>query len=400
MLSTAVVPAPRPCWRRCGTRPRPLFTDAKDGYVSEAELPKTLDADTPDVAPQPAVAAAPPPARRSNSLAWLALLLALLAGAAAGWTYWQLRQGTSAEVVADSSVAEALAELSSENRRLLERLETLESNVPDQRPLREAVTDLQAEQQKHGVRLERLQGDGRRELRLAEAEHLLRLASLRLSALQDVDSAVALIEGADEVLREQDDPTSFAARRELTRVLEALRTRPQPDRTGLYLKLATLRDEAFALTDSVPEFQRREAEMHEGVEQGHWERWREQLSSYVRIEFDAEQDIRPLLAGQSLAQVRLALGLALEQAQWAVLNGEEKVYQEAMGQAREVLESHFSENRPQVEALSQRLKTLAEEPISFATPDITPALEAFQAYLLRRQARPEPGQGDTAEAGQ
>jgi uroporphyrin-3 C-methyltransferase len=368
--------------------------------VSEAELPKTLDADTPDVAPQPAVAAAPPPARRSNSLAWLALLLALLAGAAAGWTYWQLRQGTSAEVVADSGVAEALAELSSENRRLLERLETLESNVPDQRPLREAVTDLQAEQQKHGVRLERLQGDGRRELRLAEAEHLLRLASLRLSALQDVDSAVALIEGADEVLREQDDPTSFAARRELTRVLEALRTRPQPDRTGLYLKLATLRDEAFALTDSVPEFQRREAEMHEGVEQGHWERWREQLSSYVRIEFDAEQDIRPLLAGQSLAQVRLALGLALEQAQWAVLNGEEKVYQEAMGQAREVLESHFSENRPQVEALSQRLKTLAEEPISFATPDITPALEAFQAYLLRRQARPEPGQGDTAEAGQ
>lgn len=368
--------------------------------MSEAELPKSLDAETPDVAPPLAAPAAPAPAPRSNALAWLALLLALLAGAAAGWTYWQQRQGNAVEGGADSGMSEALAQLSSENRRLLERLQTLESNVPDQRPLRAAITDLQAEQQKHAVRLERLQGDGRRELRLAEAEHLLRLASLRLSALQDVDSAVALIEGADTVLREQDDPTAFAARRELTRALEALRTRPQPDRTGLYLKLAALRDEAFALTDSVPEFQRRPAMVPEGSESGHWARWWEQLSSYVRIEFDAEQDIRPLLAGQSLAQVRLALGLALEQAQWAVLNGEEKVYQEAMDQAREVLESHFSENRPQVEALSQRLKTLAEEQISFAAPDITPALEAFQAYLLRRQARPESGQGDSAEVGQ
>lgn len=366
--------------------------------MSEAELPKTTE-EVADASPQPAVAATPP-ARSAGLLAGLALLLALLACAGAAWSVWQLRQSGAGQVIEDSGQTEALADLSGENRRLQERLDALESGLPEQRQLRAAVVDLQAAQQRHGQRLERLQGDGRGELRLAEAEHLLRLASLRLSALQDVGSAVALIEGADTVLREQDDPSAFAARRELARALEALRSRPQPDRTGLYLRLGALRTEAFALVDSAPEFERRQASAPQGEEEEHWTRWWQQLSSYVRIEFDAEQDIRPLLAGQSLAQVRLAFGLALEQAQWAVLNGEERVYRQAMEQAREVLESHFSENRSQVQALSQRLQTLADEPVSFAAPDIAPALEAFQAYLLRRQSPAAAEQADPAESGQ
>ena len=366
--------------------------------MSEAELPKPLD-DSPDVSAQPTVPPAPP-ARGQSALAGLALLLALLACAGVAWGLWQQRQVVGAEVIEDSGMAEALADLSSQSLRLQEQFDGLSARVAEQRQLRAALTDLQAEQQRHGQRLERLQGDGRRELRLAEAEHLLRLASLRLSALQDVDSAVALLEGADQVLREQDDPTAFAARRELARALEALRTRPQPDRTGLYLKLDALRVEAFALTDEVPQFQPGEAGGAQGEEPDHWSRWWTQLSRYVRIEFDAEQDIRPLLAGQSLAQVRLALGLALEQAQWAVLNGEKEVYEKALDQAREVLESQFSTNRPQVQALSQRLQALSGETVSYAAPDITPALEAFQAYLARRQAPAGEQRDEATESGQ
>lgn len=359
--------------------------------MSEAELPKTVD-ETPETLALPAPSEPP---RRSNAPAWLALLLALGAAGAAGWSVWQLRQQVAVQPAAESGLSQALAELSSENRALLVRLEKLEQAAPAQRQLQGALTDLQAQQQAHAQQLERLQGDGRSELRLAEAEHLLRLASLRLSALQDVDSAVALVEGADEVLREQNDPAAFAARRELARALEALRSRPQPDRTGLYLSLAALREEVFALTDSVPVFERSQPAPEEG--QAHWSRWLDQLSGYVRIEFDAEQDIRPLLAGQSLDQVRLALGLALEQAQWAVLNGEAQVYAKAIDQAREILESHFSVSRSEVAAVSGRLQELAQAPVSFTSPDLTPALQAFQAYLVRRQG-PAPVAEDEGES--
>lgn len=367
--------------------------------MSEAEQPKILD-ESPDVAPQPAVAAPAAPARRSNAPAWLALLLALLACAAAGWSVWQLRQADGVQGEAETGRAAALNRLANQNERLQQRLDALDSDIPKQRELVATLADLQAEQQRHGQRLESLQGDGRSELRLAEAEHLLRLAGLRLSALQDVDSAVALLEGADGVLRDQNDPAAFAARRELARALEALRSRPQPDRTGLYLRLGALRAEALALVDSAPEFERRQASAPDGAEEDHWARWWQQLSSYVRIEFDADQDIRPLLAGQSLAQVRLAFGLALEQAQWAVLNGEEKVYREALEQARDLLQSHFSGNRSQVQALSLRLQTLADEPVGFSVPDVTPALEAFQAYLLRRQSPAPVEPAAPVESGQ
>lgn len=65
--------------------------------------------------------------------------------------------------------------------------------------------------------METVLGASRKDWRLAEAEHLLRLASLRLSALQDINSAQALVQGADEILREQDDPGAFGAREQLAR---------------------------------------------------------------------------------------------------------------------------------------------------------------------------------------
>ncbi|MQT72676.1 heme biosynthesis operon protein HemX, partial [Pseudomonas sp. FSL R10-0071] len=60
-----------------------------------------------------------------------------------------------------------------------------------------------------------------------------------------------------------------------------------------------------------------------------WEQWWDEISHYIRIDFNADKNVRPLLAGQSLTQVRLALSLALEQAQWAALNGLASVYTQA-----------------------------------------------------------------------
>ena len=95
----------------------------------------------------------------------------------------------------------------------------------------------------------------RQDWRLDEAEHLLRLATVRLSALQDVASAEALVLAADEILREQDDPAAFAASEQLSRSLEALRTTERPDRVGLFLQLGALREQAATLNPLAPTFE-------------------------------------------------------------------------------------------------------------------------------------------------
>src|SRR5690606_11120257 len=141
-----------------------------------------------------------------------------------------------------------------------------------------------------------------------------------------------LVQGADDILRAQNDPQAFAARGELIKVLEALRSLPQVDRSGLFLQLAALRGQIDGLQMLAPEYLAPD-EVPSTVSVSDSSRWAElwqQLSRYVRIDLHADQDVRPQLAGQSLAQVRLTLALALEQAQWGALNGEQEVYRQAL----------------------------------------------------------------------
>src|SRR5690554_8164839 len=63
---------------------------------------------------------------------------------------------------------------------------------------RELLANVQAEQQLLAQRLETVLGASRQDWRLAEAEHLLRMASLRLSALHDTNSARFLLQAADQ----------------------------------------------------------------------------------------------------------------------------------------------------------------------------------------------------------
>ena len=124
-----------------------------------------------------------------------------------------------------------------------------------------------------------------------------------------------------------------------------------------------------------------------------WAQWWDEISHYIRIDFNADKNVRPLLAGQSLTQVRLALSLALEQAQWAALNGQAPVYTQALAQAEEVLKGNFNQDNPQSQKLLEQVVELSKQPVTVKTPDLAGTLSAVQAYLERRHvSADEPGQ--------
>lgn len=359
--------------------------------------------------PIPAAAVEPTPAASSRrtgrsgkaplALAALALLVGAGGLALGGWSLWQLHSLQEREQAQAGQLEAALrsefdSRLARGEQQLSARLEQLPSSAElDER--RRALAMLQGDQQRLSQRLDTLLGGSRQDWRLAEAEHLLRLASLRLSALQDVNSALALVEGADEILREQDDPGSFAAREQLAKALEALRSLRQPDRTGLFLQLGALRGQVAQLQPLAPIFEQDGQPVESG---SRWQQWWEKISRFVRVDLHADQDIRPLLSGQNLAQVRLTLALALEQAQWAALHGQPEVYRQALQEAQEVLAGQFNPDHPQGAALRSRLAELAGQPVAVQAPDLSPALAALQAYLQRRQALEQ--QAGEAPAGE
>lgn len=337
-------------------------------------------------APQPSPTAAP---RSGSGLALLALLVAVGSAGVTGWSLLQQQQQQAREQLLIQQLNEATqatASLAQRDQQLGARLAELPTPAQMEERQRLLAT-VQGEQQVLAERLDRLLGESREHWRLAEAEHLLRLASLRLKALQDITSAESLVKAADDILREQDDPASFAAREQLTRALEALRTLPKPDRTGLFLQLAALREQLGQVQNLRPEFAPGASDnlnlLAEGDGQSWWAEVWEKLSPYFRIEFNAAQSIRPQLTGQGLAQVQLSISLALEQAQWAALNAQQAIYANALKQAESGLTSYFNLDTPESQALLGRVQSLAQQPVAVAVPDLDPALAAVQAYLLR-----------------
>jgi uroporphyrinogen III methyltransferase/synthase len=378
------------------------FSNAKDGYVSETALPKDQDQPALDAPLETAPPIAP---RRGNGLAIVALLLGAAGVAVGGWGVWQVRhlqantQQQSAQV---QSLNDQAQSLKLNEQRLSERLAQLPP-AEELEERRRQVAQLQGDQQRLNQRLETVLGASRKDWRLAEAEHLLRLASLRLSALQDISSAQALVQGADEILREQNDPGSFAAREQLAKTLAALRSTEQPDRTGLFLQLGALRDQVLQLTELAPEYKDRGESLlgltSDGDGASRWAQWWDRISRYIRIDFNADENLRPLLAGQSLVQVRLALSLALEQAQWAALNGQAAVYTQALAEARDVLRNNFNQDNPQSKIMLERVGELSKLPVTVVTPDLTGTLSAVQAYLERRNLNAEDSVKPLPKAG-
>lgn len=282
--------------------------------MSEAVTPQD-DARTSTSTPSPV---APDASRRSGTatgLALLALLVGVAGLGAGGWSFWQVQQlqGTERDQLAQLEDARGKTEsLAQRNQQLAARLDALPT-ADELEARRRLVVELQGDQQHLSEQLKKVLGQSRQQWRLAEAEHLLRLASLRLSALQDVGSATELVQGADDILRAQNDPGAYAARAKLAASLEALRALPEPDRTGLFVQLAALREQVNQLQPLTPTFKEGESGASNvawGDGNSTWELWWEKISRYIRIDFNAGQDIRPLLAGEQLAQVRLTIGLA------------------------------------------------------------------------------------------
>lgn len=341
---------------------------------------------------KPLPAPAPVAAKRGNGLALLALLVAAAAGGVAGWSLLQQQEQQAREQLLIKQLNEATGatqSLAQRDQQLQARLTELPTPAQLEERQRLLAT-VQGEQQVLAERLDRLLGESREHWRLAEAEHLLRLATLRLKALQDINSAEALVKAADDILREQDDPASFAAREQLALSLEALRSLPKPDRTGLFLQLAALREQVGGVQSLRPQFEKGAADnlnlLSEGDGQSWWADVWETLSPYFRIEFNAAQSVRPQLTGQGLAQVQLSISLALEQAQWAALNAQQDIYVNALKQAEQNLTTYFNLDTPQSQALLARIQALGTQPVAVTVPDLDPALAALQTYLRRHDS--------------
>ena len=327
---------------------------------------------------------------------WFLTLLALaLAVALALWSWQQWNN--------QQAIQQSLANLQQDTRQLedrygdrgsqqSDRLQSLEQKLSAQREL----IATQQRQIDHNAR-ELLEAGNRTrtDWLLAEAEYLLRIANQRLMIEKDIRGALSALEAADEVLTESDDIGVYPVRQQLAREILALKGLSGVDRTGLYLKLEAAIDSIHQLTDQAlindqaPGFiaddskSSAEAGDDSNILLQAWEEFKATLMQVVVVR-RLDEPVKPLLSPDQSAYARLNLQLMLEEAEMAVLRGNQPLFERALSKARSTLANWYDDSNPRVVGLTETLNELADKNVDPSLPDISKSLDLLKERLAGR----------------
>lgn len=327
-----------------------------------------------------------------RGLGLLALLVALLALGLSGWQWWQQQSVDTTEAGWESAIEELSSQQEGAQQSMRSELQGLASSN-DLEQLQRLAADLQRSQQNLGQRLDTLQGEEDDQWQLAEAQYLLRLASLRLIAADDVATARQLLDAVDDILKQQPDSGVFSLRESLAQYQAELAELGEVDRPGIYVRLGALREQVNRLVAlPVPVFDPDEVSVEEEYadrmeRRTRWERVLMRLERYVRVDFQRGKVVTPLLDAAEMQRIRRTLQLTLEQAQWAALRGEEAVFEASLEQADSILRQFFELDNSLVQAMQSQLQTLAEQPVSLSPPELADLEQALAAYIKQRTER-------------
>jgi uroporphyrin-3 C-methyltransferase len=263
------------------------------------------------------------------------------------------------------------AQLAGESERLGESLDTLEKQMAEQR-----------------AELSAFSAADRDSWLLAEAEYLLRLANQRLIMAGDTVAAQALLAGADSVLREVDDPGLHGARRAVAADLAAVRAVPGVDVEGIYLRLAALAGQATQLVIfTLPEQEDHAPpppakDWQERLRQG-YEDALIKLSDYIIIR-RRDVPMQAMMDPQGEGLVRQNLRMLLEQAQVALLSGNQVLYTESLERARHWVAQFMDSDEAAAVAMDREIQQLAELNVEASVPDLSRSLRTLDEAIEQR----------------
>ncbi|MCL6416133.1 uroporphyrinogen-III C-methyltransferase [Aestuariirhabdus sp. Z084] len=254
--------------------------------------------------------------------------------------------------------------------------------------------------------LQELQRTSRDDWQLAEVEYLLRLANQRLLTEGDVGGVEALLASADLIVRNLDNVSLFPVREALAADLVAVRAVPKLDQEGVYLQLAALADEAMRLPllpvggyEMAPQETEDAAQQTTTEEAPLWQRLGSRMQQsfsrfkqYFRLNTQRSEPLQELLTPNEEVYLRQNLRLMMEQAQLALLKGQQRVYDASLSSSLDWLQQYFSYNNQASLSMVQQLEQLQSLQLNPELPDISGSLKAIQAFNEQLHRREEAGQ--------
>lgn len=377
-----------------------------DQAVVEAadEESPSIEAEAPEeVAPEADVTddkRAPGP---SNSVAWLAFLVAIVALASAGYTAWQNWQA-GADTTADDRVTRLESGLSSSERSLadlLEQVNALEQRDPGidaeldalRRELDERLRlldSLPARMSTLETSVASLAGisEGARDAWiLAESEYYMQIANAQLQLANNPHLAALALRMADERIVQLADPGLTDVRRAISDELAALDVMQKPDIEGATLTLASLARVVESLPLAGPLDGDEEAVEIDPELSGAGRAWasvKNAMSGLVTVT-PVDQARLTQLSPDAEHFLRSNIALQLQAARLALLRGEQAIFTQTLDDTSTLLGDYFDADSPQVAGALETIAEIRGHVFAVETPDISESLRLLRQFRTLRE---------------
>ncbi|EAQ97126.1 uroporphyrinogen-III C-methyltransferase [Congregibacter litoralis] len=278
-------------------------------------------------------------------------------------------------------------------QRQVSRLESTANEAAGsvKRLVEEQLSNLQRSLREQQQLISDLTVEDRESWQIAEVQYLLRLANQRLIMTGDTESAEALLRSADNILRGLDDADLVKLRSAVAADIAALQAVPKLDIQGLYLRLDALIRQTDALVLFELPNQRVEIEpvtaedWQTRLSQG-YEMAIEKLSEYIVVS-RRDVPVEALMDPQYEGLVRQNMRMLLEQAQVAMLSGNELLFRQSLERAEGWVTQFFKADEQAAVAMAEDLRLIRDERVSVELPDLNNSLTALDSAVRARLAR-------------
>ncbi len=353
---------------------------------------------TAEAEPDADVAAAPRRARSGNPVAWVAFLVAIIALASAGYAAWQGWQDRG-----DTTVQDTVARVDgrvTDTARALSDLESRVVELADSDPgIDEAIGALRRDLDERirlleslPARMSTLEGsvaslagvsEGARDAWvLAESEYYMQIANAQLQLANNPHLAAMALKMADERIVQLANPALTEVRQALSDELAALEVMERPDIEGATLMLASLArvveslplaggaEAEDAATDVDPELS--------GPARA-WAAVKHALTGLVKVTPPDRAKLAQLSPDAEFF-LRNNIALQLQSARFALLRGEQAIFEQTLEDTITLLHEYFDLSSTQVASTLESLAEIRGHVFTTDTPDISGSLQLLRQY--------------------
>ena len=241
--------------------------------------------------------------------------------------------------------------------------------------------------------LERV-GNTSRDWVVAEAKYIMQIANHRLRLERDVATATAALKLADERIKSLGEPALLDVRDLLAKEITQLETFPDPDIAGKALMINQLANEVTALplkaniqkvafAKEISKEPVVEADTIDSLPDAILK----SIKGLITVRHN-ERPIEPLLTPNQVYNLHENLQLKLEQTHLALLQQNQKLFEENLRVAIEWTKEFFDLEKTKASKFVDQLEGLAQTEIVPALPDISNSLRKLNAIANRLDLDP------------